>query len=974
VKFKIIHKLFILATLPVFTLLLFSINHINSEYKTYKDNEKLLVHSELIKKFSTIIHELQIERGLSLSHLSMPSSEYFSNALKKHQKVTDIEIEKFNKYIKNINSTFLNTINDEVLSSIQLEISNLKKIREDLNKKSISPEQSFMFFTNIIKRLLELVNNTKVSTNNEKLFNNILIFKKLLTIQEFAGQERVLISYIINSGTKEQKTIQRYNYLVVSQQENSDYLNIFFKDSKVTKELYKINKEYKSTYFSTVKELINRGSNSDEILNSEKWFSISSKRIDEIHNLENEVFKNIKENISTIQDDLKVNLLYKIVISLTTIIFLLLGSYILAKRIQTSIYNLEKGIKAFFEYLNFQKKLPEEINTHSNDEINDIAQSINTQIISIQKNLEKDKDFIEEATQVVTLMKNGDFTEKPYYCPNNPNLIELKTVFDELIELISQKIAQQTKSLAELNSSLEDKVFNQTLELHKKIEELTVARDNAIQAEIAKDEFLANMSHEIRTPLNAILGFVTILKKRIEDEKSTNYLNIIDTSGQSLLTIINDILDFSKIKSGKFTISPHPVDALEEFSNAVLLFASKAYEKHLIYSVYIDPNMPKQISFDSVRVKQILSNLLSNAIKFTPEDGVINVKITCEGTNLVIIIQDSGIGISKENQPKIFSAFEQADGSTTRKYGGTGLGLSISAKLASLMDGTLTLQSDVGKGSIFILNIPVEIVDGTPHQLIDSKSISNIKFALLKSSHTYLDDSILIKQYLTDFGVKDILELDEYQEDGYDILFFTPDDDYNEEIVLAEIPAIAMLRTNTVTLANLEYIQSLYAPFIPKLIVQAINDTGIENIKYIDMAHVAEDTQEELKFDGSILVAEDNKTNQMLISLLLDDYEIDYKIANNGLEAVEMFKEEKFDMVLMDENMPELNGIAAMQQIKEYETQNSMILTPVVALTASVLDSDKERFLNAGMDGFVGKPINTEELESELSKYLKRKT
>ena len=139
------------------------------------------------------------------------------------------------------------------------------------------------------------------------------------------------------------------------------------------------------------------------------------------------------------------------------------------------------------------------------------------------------------------------------------------------------------------------------------------------------------------------------------------------------------------------------------------------------------------------------------------------------------------------------------------------------------------------------------------------------------------------------------------------------------------------------------------------------------------MKNVTEDIEEDLKFSGSVLVAEDNKTNQMLISLLLDDYEIDYKIANDGLEAVKTFKEDKFDLVLMDENMPELNGIGAMQQIKEYEEQNSMILTPIIALTANVLESDKERFLNAGMDGFVGKPINTKELEAEFLKYLKKK-
>ena len=263
------------------------------------------------------------------------------------------------------------------------------------------------------------------------------------------------------------------------------------------------------------------------------------------------------------------------------------------------------------------------------------------------------------------------------------SLLELKSVFHELTTLITDKIKEQTKELETINSTLADEVHYQNLELEQQLLDVTTSRDEAIAAEKSKDNFLATMSHEIRTPLNAILGFVTILKKRITEPKDVSYLNIIDTSGSSLLAIINDILDFSKIQSGKFNIVPNEMNPIEEFSNTTMLFASKAYEKHLIYAVYIDPNIPQLIKVDDVRVIQILSNLLSNAIKFTPRDGMVKVRIIIQNNELVISVQDSGIGIAKENISKVFSAFEQADSTTTRKYGGTGLGLSISSKLRS---------------------------------------------------------------------------------------------------------------------------------------------------------------------------------------------------------------------------------------------------------------------------------------------------
>ena len=700
------------------------------------------------------------------------------------------------------------------------------------------------------------------------------------------------------------------------------------------------------------------------------WFKISTQRIDQIHEIEKLLFDSILEAINKEISNNNNFLTYQITFTIVIIFLLLFGMYYISTGIRRSIKQLNNGINNFFDFLNAKVNTIQTIDTHSKDEINDMAQSINTQVHIIEKSLETDSDFIHETTQIVTLMKDGNFSERLYFEPHNPNLKELKSVFNELIQLISVKIEEQTTSLERLNASLEDRVHFQTLELEKQIQEITIAMDKAIAAELAKDEFLANMSHEIRTPLNAILGFVTILQKQIKEEKPLKYLNIIDASGKSLLVIINDILDFAKIQSGKFTITPHEASIVDEMSNVALLFASKAYEKHLIYDVYIDPNMPQTILVDTVRVKQIFSNILSNAIKFTNQDKSIKVKVIIENSRLIISVQDTGIGIAPQNLSKVFKAFEQADGSTTRKYGGTGLGLSISYKLAQLLDGELSVSSKEGIGSTFTLNIPISIKNEEPKQYIDSKKLATYTIALLD----HYTDSIklkLIKKYLLDFGAVNILSLNEYQKQGYDLLFFIPDDLYNEEIVNHTIPSIAILRNSSVRLADFEHIHALYTPFTPALIVQSIVETGLMQDTQKEITPQIQ-TEDEIQFYGSILVAEDNKTNQMLISLILGDFGLQYKIANNGLEAVSMFKEEKFDLVLMDENMPELNGIGAMQRIKEYEKEKKLTFTPIIALTASVLETDKEKFIKAGMDGFVGKPIDNLELIKELSRFLER--
>lgn len=395
------------------------------------------------------------------------------------------------------------------------------------------------------------------------------------------------------------------------------------------------------------------------------------------------------------------------------------------------------------------------------------------------------------------------------------------------------------------------------------VTELVHARDNAINAERTKDIFLANMSHEIRTPLNAILGFVEILRKQKQSTENQKYLDTIHSSGQSLLTIISDILDFAKLRSGKLEIDKHPFNLQKELQITIDLFKQNAHDKGIKYEVNIDSHLPNEVNADSVRINQILANFLSNAIKFTSEGKSVTTTIRVEKNLLILSVQDGGIGMTEDQQSRIFTAFEQAEKTTTRTHGGTGLGLAISLKLAHNMNGDILLESRENEGSTFTLKIPIEY---------DKQSL---------------------------------------------------------------------------TQANFEQDNSLSS--------EANNE-------------------EEITFEGHILIAEDNKANQMLISLFLEDFGLSFEIANNGKEAYKMYEKDPsaYNLILMDNQMPIMNGVDSTKKIREIEKDNGYKRVPIVALTANALKGDREYFLENDLDEYVKKPIDIAELQRVLALFLKK--
>ena len=544
---------------------------------------------------------------------------------------------------------------------------------------------------------------------------------------------------------------------------------------------------------------------------------------------------------------------------------------------------------------------------------------------------------------IKNLTKNGE----PYYV--DTVIAPLFDLDDKITGYISIR-----QDVTERIESVESAIVAEELALE--------AKEEAVQAEKSKDDFLSNMSHEIRTPLNAILGFVHLLEKSDLNSKDKGYLSVISNSGNSLLSLINDILDFAKIRSGKFSLDPYEFDPLYEFESAIELFTSKMNEKKVAYLVYIDPFIPKTFKADAIRIKQILLNFLGNAIKFTPEHGSIRVQILFnkETEMLSIYVKDCGIGIKKENKDKIFMAFSQEEMDTSRKFGGTGLGLSICQSLTVLMKGEIGLESEEGKGSTFFVHLPVKTVR-------ERESWSSDSEVALFYDQSLKGEYALLEKYFKEMKVPYLLT----QEDGDipDAEYLIFSNDYYEKHLLKSSDKSKLERQKIILLDFIHgsheslasNIEKLFFPIYPtkifKLFGSAVQDESV--------------VVENKKYQGHILVAEDNKTNQMLITILLDEYGLDYTLAEDGVQAYEAYQKASFDLVLMDNNMPNMSGIEATEKILEYEQKNSKNYTPIIALTANASNEDRERFLASGMDDFLSKPIDVKELERVLDSYLK---
>ncbi|TIH16545.1 sensor histidine kinase [Marinifilum sp. JC120] len=547
---------------------------------------------------------------------------------------------------------------------------------------------------------------------------------------------------------------------------------------------------------------------------------------------------------------------------------------------------------------------------------------------------------------------------------------------------LQKKIHQSNKNLE--NSNRELKIINQELE---------IAKDDAEAASKSKSEFMANVSHEIRTPMNAIIGMADLTMETSLSGKQREFLKIIISSGKVLLRLINDILDFSKIEAGKLSLEEVNFNLHQLIHDISDLFVEQMVASQTELVIDIRPDVPQRIIGDPLRLRQVLVNITANAFKFTNKGEIIITvsadQINANKAEIVFAIKDTGIGIPKEVQPYLFEAFKQADGSTTRKYGGTGLGLSISKRIVDLMGGNIWFRSRAEEGSTFFFTI-------TPDVAVEPSSVDfEVPQKLKNTPILVVDDNFAVRsvlvRYLKQFGFQPTSVPD--AEQALKLIEENKDNQFKLVIIDLKLPGISgdeasieirktydtkelpimmitatEMNTAIAKAQNAQINRMMSKPLKQASLFNSIMEIFGYKAPKKDFTEPSQPIENEFKGFRMLLV-EDNPINQQVAEQILEPTGIEIVSAPNGAEAVKMVQESGYDIVLMDIQMPEMDGYEATEIIRNALSMKDL---PIIAMTAHAMRGDKEKCLASGMDDYIPKPIDKEQMFSTIRTHLKQ--